>query len=599
MIGSGASTYKKVTQDTQENKLIQNYSNFKQYEKRNDKYENNFSVGTRELSKNETVTSTQISSQTPKCYDKIILPPKAYRNVYVSHVVSPSEFYCQIEEESSKLQQLMKQIEDVYSCINDNSLDFKELTIDAPCCAVFEEDGAWYRGQIKKVNSASCVIYFVDYGNTDQVLNSKIKVLQSNLLSLPPQAIKCKSFNVTPKYGKWNDSDINAFIDMTLDKSFVAQFVECDSDGTYSVNLVSIGKLQDDVLNKEFVSLGHGLLEDSSKILVLNSHAASSNLTFSSPEVPLGSYVDVQVTYGLNPGEIFCQLKSYEKEFMKMMQDLQNYYNKVSEAETLIDRPHQGMICAAQFFLDSAWYRAQIEKVEKNKIFVFYVDYGNLETVDRKKIRCITQDFTVLPTQAIRCHIKGIKPPGKSWKVDNSVSKYYEGKTECKFISKENDSYLIDIMCNKKNVTKLLIQDGLALPDGVLEQVVTAGKETKHSFANLPKREDFFPGQLISVIVSYTEGPSKFWCQVADESDILDKLMEDIKRYCESPSTSEDATFLVDTCCIAQYSDDENWYRAKVKKCFENEYEVEFIDYGNSEVVSASKVGFTRYFALI
>ncbi|KFM61405.1 Tudor domain-containing protein 1, partial [Stegodyphus mimosarum] len=350
----------------------------------------------------ESIVKTK-ESKVFQNYDVIEIPPNAYRNVYVSHVVSPSEFYCQIEEDSPKLLVLMKDIEDMYTFLNDNDLKLSTFVLNSPCCAVFQEDGVWYRGQIRKINSNSCDIYFVDYGNTDTVPSSKIKMLKTELLSLPPQAIRCKSFNIVPKTGSWSDADIEAFQAMTLDKSFVAQFVEQDDHGVYSVNLVSIGKLQEDVLNKEFVDLGHGQLADSSKILVLNSHAASSNLTYKSLDVKIGSTEPVKVTYGLNPGEIFCQLKCYNKEFETMMLNLQDYYNKVNKAEALVDRPHPGMICVAQFFLDCAWYRAEIKKVEKTTIVVFYVDYGNCETVDRKKIRCILQDFTLLPTQAVRC----------------------------------------------------------------------------------------------------------------------------------------------------------------------------------------------------
>ncbi|XP_054706758.1 tudor domain-containing 6-like [Uloborus diversus] len=488
----------------------------------------------------------------------------------------------------------MKNIEDAYSNVNDNELNLKDFAINLPCCAVFEDDGAWYRGKIQKVNMTSCEVFFVDYGNVSTVPKSKIKVLLDNLVSLPGQALRCKSYNVSPKSGSWSDADIDAFTDMTLDKSFVAQFVESDNNGTYSVNLVNIGKLQEDVLTKEFVSLGHGRLEDSSKILVLKPHAASSNLSFNPVDIDLNLSEAVEVTYGLNPGEIYCQLKSQSADFKTMMEKLQNHYSRVSDPESLIDRPHPGMICVAQFFQDSAWYRATIKKVEKSSITVFYVDYGNSEAVDKKKIRAIIQDFTILPTQAIKCHLKGIKPPGKSWQINSSVSKYYEGDTWCKFLTKENDYYVVEMTCNKKNVVLQLVQDGLALCD---EPITEKSKKVPQVQANrtiaLPDRElNFVHGQLLTVAVSFIESPSKFWCQLVDESDILDNLMADIEAAYQEPNIPivNVASLTVSSYCMAKYSEDQAWYRAQIKSfSSQNECEVFFIDYGNSEVVSGSQ----------
>lgn len=526
--------------------------------------------------------------------------------------MSPGEFYCQIEEDSTKLQSLMKTIEDIYAIEADN-LNLSNFAVDTPCCAVYD-DGAWYRGKIKKVDADTCDIFFVDYGNTDPIPKSKIKKIKADLFRWPSQSVCCKAFNVSPKFEDWNDEEINAFIDKALDKSFIAQFVECDSNNCYAVNLFSIDKLGNNIFNKEFVNLGYGRLQDTNTSIIMNPRSASTNLSFNAPDIEISSSEAVQVFYGLNPGEIFCQLKSCEQEFKQMMIKMQNYYKNVSEAESLIDRPHQGMICAAQFSLDSAWYRAEIKKVESNKLIIFYVDYGNSEKVDRKKARCIIQEYTILPVQAIKCRIRGIKPPGKSWTINNNLGKYFEGNTVCKFISKEEDAYLVDLICNQKDVAQLLISDGLAASDG---SIVPIG-ETKRVQAEVPKfnekvspgigesgiiqkvterNDGFTQGQLISVTISFIENPLKFWCQLLDESDILNELVEKIENtVIEYPSLTP-SSLRIGSYCMAQYSEDEAWYRARIISCESGEtYKVFFIDYGNSEDVSLSQVLFSDIF---
>lgn len=40
-----------------------------------------------------------------------------------------------------------------------------------------------------------------------------------------------------------------------------------------------------------------------------------------------------------------------------------------------------GELCAAKFAGDDQWYRAKIEKINGNKVKVFYVDYGNRDEI--------------------------------------------------------------------------------------------------------------------------------------------------------------------------------------------------------------------------
>ncbi|XP_042908070.1 uncharacterized protein [Parasteatoda tepidariorum] len=555
--------------------------------------------------------------EVPKQLTLINIPPKAYRNVYVSHVVSPSEFYCQIEEESAKLQQLMLDIETEYSQIKEDELTLNQMKIGSVCCAVFQEDCAWYRGSIKGINSGCCDIYFVDYGNTDSVPVSKIKALTSKFFTLPVQALKCKLFNAEPDSSTWSADAIQDFINLTLEKSFVSQFVEVDNTNTYAVNLVSLNKLEEDVLNKQFVNRGHGKLQDESKLLVLNSHAASSNLTFKTPDIKPGSFERVAVCFGLTPQVVFCQLKSYEGEFKRMMEQLQHHYSKLSPSDAIVDRPHVGMICVAQFHQDSVWYRGRITKMDKTGISVIYVDYGNTEIVEKKKVRCIAQDFTGLPIQAIKCQIKGIRAPEKSWSSKNNISKFFEGDSECEFVSREHDHYVVNLTVDRKNVAELLIKSGLAVgeaiksvesvqakqPDAlpVIEAIKSVDSVQAKQPGALPviehdeqlaKRDSFSSGQLLSVAVSYVKSPCQFWCQSLDDSDVLDQLMADIQTHVEQGVTPVNLKKLIPGYyCLAKYSEDESWYRAQIVACIsEKELEVFFIDYGNSEIISPDAI---------
>jgi staphylococcal nuclease domain-containing protein 1 len=44
--------------------------------------------------------------------------------------------------------------------------------------------------------------------------------------------------------------------------------------------------------------------------------------------------------------------------------------------------PKRGDICAAKYTRDGLWYRTRVEKITGSEVDVFYIDYGNRETVD-------------------------------------------------------------------------------------------------------------------------------------------------------------------------------------------------------------------------
>ncbi|XP_015595697.1 staphylococcal nuclease domain-containing protein 1 [Cephus cinctus] len=55
--------------------------------------------------------------------------------------------------------------------------------------------------------------------------------------------------------------------------------------------------------------------------------------------------------------------------------------------------PKRGELAAAKFTCDDQWYRVKIEKVTGTKISVFYIDYGNRETLDVTRVASLPAEF--------------------------------------------------------------------------------------------------------------------------------------------------------------------------------------------------------------
>ncbi|XP_077997158.1 ATP-dependent RNA helicase TDRD9-like [Glandiceps talaboti] len=69
-----------------------------------------------------------------------------------------------------------------------------------------------------------------------------------------------------------------------------------------------------------------------------------------------------------------------------------------------------GHFCLAPYEDEAKYYRARVQSLKGNIVEVFFLDYGNVEIVERRKIREIPPELLTLPFQAFECVLQGIKP---------------------------------------------------------------------------------------------------------------------------------------------------------------------------------------------
>ncbi|XP_063186684.1 tudor domain-containing protein 6 [Chroicocephalus ridibundus] len=100
-------------------------------------------------------------------------------------------------------------------------------------------------------------------------------------------------------------------------------------------------------------------------------------------------------------------------------------------------------------------------------------------------------------------------------------------------------------------------------------------------------------GSTVNVIVSYVENPNYFWCQLSRNCHDLKVLMAEIQEYCKNSSHPHTWP---NSVCLAQYSEDEKWYRALIisEVTSAEKVEVIYVDYGNRELVSLTNLRSTN-----
>lgn len=141
--------------------------------------------------------------------------------VYVSAAVNPSQFWLQIVgPNANELDQLVEEMTDYYSKQENKELHkLEEPNIGEIVAAVFSFDFKWYRAEIVSIKTNEdkkvAQLYYVDYGDTDDVLLSEIYELRTDFLRLRFQAIECYLAKIKPKEGDWTFEACDSFDELT------------------------------------------------------------------------------------------------------------------------------------------------------------------------------------------------------------------------------------------------------------------------------------------------------------------------------------------------------------------------------------------------
>ncbi|KAL1491704.1 hypothetical protein ABEB36_012262 [Hypothenemus hampei] len=109
--------------------------------------------------------------------------------VKVSYVYSCNRFYVQLLAKDQELAKLMNDLQ--ISCPSSDPV--YDVKLGLPCCALFEADQLWYRGQVVDVLSKDKVkVRYIDYGNEEEIPVVHLRTVEGELLTvLRPQAIEC------------------------------------------------------------------------------------------------------------------------------------------------------------------------------------------------------------------------------------------------------------------------------------------------------------------------------------------------------------------------------------------------------------------------
>ncbi|NXG40959.1 TDRD1 protein, partial [Psilopogon haemacephalus] len=539
----------------------------------------------------------------------------------VTEFRSQSEFYIQMTspEVVDRMNKLAVKLRDSHTVIQEHYNAVKGEVCIVRCSL----DQSWRRALVEDVDvvQKKAQVFYIDYGNNENIPFSRIKALHKDTeLLFPPCAIKCSFANYDAK--GWNEGTTN-FSSHLLGKYCSVTVVDILQEEmmlSFAVDVVfpDLGDCLNDVPSET-----RSDLTPKSNTKGADSPRVSENYFKGSKEkIPedeecldhahsgaecislcVGDTFSGMVSCVQNPENFFCQQMQNARQLAELQVSLNQHCEKLPSSPTF--RPAVGSVCCAQFTGDSYWYRAAVSAyVSEDTVIAIYIDYGNFEVLPLARLRPMIPRLMDLPAQAIQCTLAGIKPVLGGWttKATSFMKQLVKDKVfTIKVVDKDDSRSVVEIVdasvAPAISISSCLIEEGCAaekwrmtMPAVEMADVKLANEDTKkertYRWSKLIRK------QTVDVIVCTVYNPGQFYCQISNNDELLalDSLNKSLSEYCQKTPPNVCKLESGDPCC-AVFSDDGNWYRALVRNVAPHgNIEVLFVDYGNTEEVPLAKI---------
>uniref|UniRef100_A0A8C8RSI2 Tudor domain containing 15 n=1 Tax=Pelusios castaneus TaxID=367368 RepID=A0A8C8RSI2_9SAUR len=432
--------------------------------------------------------------------------------VKITIAISPSKFYCQLLKWQKGVEDLTTTMtlhyeavsrENVPSCDSFGSL-----------CAAKTQKGQWHRGVIQQLLSDDQVkVWFMDFGNSEAVSSNHVLKLQPEFTSLPMITFPCALSCFNDQSEAVRNSQLKEFKQALLGQTAVYASIDLfsASECLYYVTLHS----QESEINAKYpqqvneVVQACSLHSNTNVINIIGAIKANEDICVSvegfignAEQVgncliennPLSIYckrVEMKVDsvhvafveYVLNPSNFWVQTNDYHSEFQAMMKNIADVYNRCGINDKIVENPKPGLLCCARYSKDKGYYRGLITEVSSVNIDIYFLDFGNTDTVPFHEVKTLLPEFCKLPALAMHCALAHAFPIEDVWikkETDFFKKIVFDKPLLLYVIAKQNDKYIVNAQImdglEQTDVIMLMVQAGCAeywevKPDSLLNSV--------------------------------------------------------------------------------------------------------------------------------
>ncbi|XP_071091157.1 tudor domain-containing 6-like [Haliotis cracherodii] len=473
-----------------------------------------------------------------------------------TYVQDFDDLYLQIMHNALALRDQMQELNEVCQSSNAILTPGKGEMVAAP----FEGD--WYRARVDGVKETNCRIFFVDYGNYDNVPFSSIKKLDPKFCQLPIQGIHCCLAGVSIK----NDKEkVKQLQDRVSGVKLLVKVVSV-SGSIFSVQIkAGQHNINELFLSEADIVLKEDILNENSLTIPKETSASVCVPMLPSAALPAdGSSVEAVATDIHSFSSIYIQTMDGFKalhEFTALL------ITACTEDEATITPKVDDYICAC-FSEDSVWYRALVTEVTHSTCTVFFVDFGNSDTLDFSQIRKLDAHLGSPPWQGIKCRLDGIDG-GTPEMLEKLKQKIAGVHLKVKAVGRQNDVYSVVMEVNGATINNMFQKDEKDKQPMKFVSLTTDGTDTR-------------------AVATFVQGLDVIYIQTLDGNSVLCDLMAEMNAQCTNNHFSVNPQ-VGDYVC-AFFNAVGVWYRARVDELRDSECKVFSVDFGISDMVPYSLI---------
>ncbi|NXW25207.1 TDR15 protein, partial [Circaetus pectoralis] len=425
------------------------------------------------------------------------LPVGSKENVKITVAVSPNKFYCQIQKWQKELEDLTGAMHLYYEAIStENNKSFDSLGL---LCAAKRQNGQWHRGVIKQLLSDCVEVWFMDFGNIEAVPSSCVQKLKVEFMALPMISFPCALSCCGSQDETVIKTQLKELIQALIGQTSVCVHVDLFNDikRLYYITLqkqnLGVNAKHPENLNEAAASCV-SLLEakitsiplnykpcheryKSFKNCTGNKHIKTClpewDISLSSHcrrvEMQMNSFHTAIVVYVINPSDFWIQTCEYQNEFQALMKNIADAYNQCGADEMVLKNPEPGLLCCARYSKDMHYYRGVVIEVLHVNITVYFLDFGNTDTVPCYDVKTLLPEFSGLPALAMCCALACTFPVDDVWV--KKETDFFRGIVCNKLlllhvIGKQNNKYIVKAHCRsglqQGDVATCMVQAGYA-----------------------------------------------------------------------------------------------------------------------------------------
>ncbi|PNF38229.1 hypothetical protein B7P43_G12388 [Cryptotermes secundus] len=419
---------------------------------------------------------------------------------------------------------------------------------------VTEEDNTWNRAYILSFGSSGHYqVSFCDVGCIGNV--KTVKKLPEDLASIPEFAARCSVISCTKPTEKLWSPETRRFLFTVESVNEVQKTVTCVLQ---SVTGEEICKA---VLRRWVPSI-----EDEG---------------LKSVEIKNNDIVVLQVFFNQKSLFIRPASSSAKEVYSQLIQDVGLHCIKAPELDHL---PSKNEMVACQFAPDGNYYRAQVLEVKDEVVEVTYVDFGNMVSVTKDKLKPLPDDLKRIPCQAVKVTLKDVVAKPLTPETNDFLSKLIGGEVEMKLIMAESHKDGVQLILPDSSCLNDVINTMLKPDKSLTEWKIFMEGDIKYLELPIGKTIDF-------LVLHKMNSVTLMGCEANEEIMVYvhTTMTKEINSYCNS---TKEKSYVprYSELCFARYEDGV-WYRAMcLEEHSSKENNIIFLDFGNMAYIDKTRI---------